>query len=91
MSTEAFVVVLLVALALAVQSVRRVLSLAAPERGVQVWLLIAAAALGGLLAGSLLSWDLVPVGVTVGLGLLELSPLVSRIVRGKLRSKAGDP
>jgi hypothetical protein len=89
MSTEAFIIVVLIALALAVQSVRRVLSLAAPERGVQVWLLLAAAALGGLLAGSLLSWDLVPVGVTVGLSLLELSPLVSRIVRGRLR-KAGD-
>lgn len=89
MSAEVFVLVVLVALALAVQSVRRVLSMPAPERGVQIWLLIAAATLGGLLAGSLLSWDLVPVGVTVGLGILELSPIVSRIVRGRLR-KAGD-
>lgn len=91
MSTELLLVSVVVALALAVQSVRRVVSMPAPERGSGWLLLLAAAALGGLLAGSLIAWDMVAVGVVVGLGLLEVSPIIARAARRRVGQATGEP
>lgn len=91
MSTELLILSVVVALALAVQSVRRVVSMHAPERGSGWLLLLAAATLGGLLAGSLIAWDMVAVGVVVGLGLLEVSPIISRAARRRVGQATGEP
>lgn len=90
MSTEVLIISIVVALALAVQSVRRVVSMPAPERGSGMMLLFAAAALGGLLAGTLIAWDMVAVGIVVGLGLLEVSPIISRAARRRVGQATGE-
>ena len=76
MSPGWLVVVLVAALALASVSVRALVVLPALLRPGRLVVLLLSASLGVALAGTLGDWDLWPVGLIVGLAVVELGPTV---------------
>jgi len=88
MSAETVVVVSVIALALAVQSVRVMLKLTNGERVRRAILLIIAAALGVLVVAQLLDWGHWALGVCVGLAVVELGPPIVNGAKTIIKAKA---
>lgn len=86
MSSEVYWITLFFALALAANSVRLLIYAKPPERPKRAWLLIAAVALGVLLAGWADSWASWPAGVIGGLAVVDLGAVVLRRVRREVDS-----
>ena len=87
MSTESIIVVALVALALAVQSVRVLVALAPRERPGRLLVLGVAAILGLAVIGELAGYDWWALGIVAGLAVVELGPVVASTVKRLVRRK----
>jgi len=88
------VVVLVAALALASVSVRALVALPAALRPGRLVVLLLSSALGVSLAGTFGEWDLWPVGLVVGLAVVELGPTVlsgaQALMKAFVKRKGGD-
>jgi hypothetical protein len=84
------VLVLVVALALASVSVRALIALEPRQRPGRVVVLLLSAALAVSLVGTFADWDYWPVGLVVGLAVVELGPTVAGVVKTFVRRKGGD-
>lgn len=87
MSTEAIIAAVVVVLALAAQSVRSLVSLPKEERLGRVIVLVVAATLGALIVDQLVATDYWAFGIALGLGMVELGPVVSSVVKRFVRHK----
>ena len=90
MSSEVSIILVLVALALAVQSVRVLVDLAPDKRLGRLAVLTSAALLGLWVVHSLAGWDYAALGCVGGLAVVELGPTVAAVVRGIVRRKGGE-
>jgi len=89
MSAGWIVLVLVVALALASVSVRALIALEPSLRPGRVVVLLLSSALAVSLVGTLGEWDYWPVGLVVGLAVVELGPAVADAARALVRRKGG--
>ena len=83
-------VALIVALALASVSVRALIALEPRLRSGRVIVLLLSSALAVSLVGTFAEWDYWPVGLVVGLAVVELGPAVANAVKAIVRRKGGD-
>jgi hypothetical protein len=90
MSPGWIVLVLVVALALASVSVRALIALEPQLRAGRVVVLLLSASLAVSLVGTFAEWDYWPVGLVVGLAVVELGPAVADAVRALVKRKGGD-
>lgn len=89
MSTEAIVIAVVVVLALAAQSVRSLVALpSTKERVGRGVVLVIAATLGALIIDQLVASDYWAFGIALGLGMVELGPVVSGVAKRFVRRKA---
>jgi len=82
--------VVVVALALAVQSVRVLVALHPAQRLGRLVVLAVAAVLGLVVTAELYGWDFAAVGVVVGLAVVELGPTVADVVKRLMRRKGDE-
>jgi hypothetical protein len=88
MSTEAIVAAVVVVLALAAQSVRSLVAIpGSKERIGRLVVLVVAATLGALIVEQLVAPDYWAFGIALGLGMVELGPVVSGVVKRLVRRK----
>jgi hypothetical protein len=90
MSTETLALAVVVVLALAAQSVRVLVKLPKSERLGRLLVLAVAGGLGALLLSELVSWDYWAFGLALGLGVVELAPIVTGVAKKLIRRKGGD-
>ena len=90
MSDGWWVVVVVVALALASVSVRAFVALPSEQRIGRLVVLILSGALGMGLVGTFAGWAYWLPGLVLGLAVVELGPTVLSVVRAVVRRKGGD-
>lgn len=87
MSTETIVIAACVVVALAAQSIRSLVALPSKDRIGRVVVLAVAALLGTFITAEVLGYDYWAFGLAFGLGMVELSPVVSGLVKKLVRRK----